>query len=287
MTRQMWRVVALYRVVTLLYAGVLIVQDDKGYAHPWAGYAALGVMAGWTVITIAGYSRLSGWKCSWLVAADLAVAVVLTLATRWVVSPARADAGAGTLPTFWAAAPVLACAVAGGPWVGLAGALVLGGVDGAERQTFTAPALVHGIVTLLLAGGIGGFVMRLGRKAEEAGARAARREAVLTERERIARGIHDSVLQVLSLVASRGSALGGEAAELGRLAAGQEAALRSLVSGDGLEPLAPGDGLGAGRCRCRDPADVLGGGAGAGVRGGWRALGGPFGRAGTGGLGRC
>ena len=63
------------------------------------------------------------------------------------------------------------------------------------------------------------------------------------ERERLARDIHDSVLQVLAMVKRRGTALGGEAAELGRLAGEQEVALRTLVSG-GLPPVAriPADG---------------------------------------------
>jgi signal transduction histidine kinase len=43
------------------------------------------------------------------------------------------------------------------------------------------------------------------------------------------------VLQVLAMVQRRGTALGGEAAELGRLAGEQEVALRTLVSG-GLVP---------------------------------------------------
>ena len=36
-------------------------------------------------------------------------------------------------------------------------------------------------------------------------------EAATRERERLARGIHDSVLQVLALVQRRGAELGGEA----------------------------------------------------------------------------
>ncbi len=71
--------------------------------------------------------------------------------------------------------------------------------------------------------------------------RVARREAVIAERERIARGIHDSVLQVLALVASRGRALGGEAAELGVLAAGQESALRSLIHAELLDGAPQGE----------------------------------------------
>ena len=89
---------------------------------------------------------------------------------------------------------------------------------------------------VLIAGGVGGYVVRLGLKAEAAVDGAARREAGIAERERIARGIHDSVLQVLALVSSRGREIGGEAAELGLLAAEQETALRSLVSGTSTEP---------------------------------------------------
>ena len=55
-------------------------------------------------------------------------------------------------------------------------------------------------------------------------------EAASRERERLARGIHDSVLQVLALAARRGAEAGGEAAELGRLTGQQEAALRTLVA---------------------------------------------------------
>jgi 1-acyl-sn-glycerol-3-phosphate acyltransferase len=51
------------------------------------------------------------------------------------------------------------------------------------------------------------------------------------ERERLARDIHDSVLQVLALVKRRGAGLDGEAGELARLAGEQEAALRTLVTG--------------------------------------------------------
>src|SRR5262249_847921 len=61
------------------------------------------------------------------------------------------------------------------------------------------------------------------------------------ERERLARGIHDSVLQVLALVQKRGNELGGEAAELGRLAGEQEATLRSLVGIGQDTPLATDD----------------------------------------------
>lgn len=57
MAEQMWRVVAVFRVVTLVYAAVLITRDHHGYSHRAAGWLALAVMAVWSVITIAAYSR--------------------------------------------------------------------------------------------------------------------------------------------------------------------------------------------------------------------------------------
>ena len=122
MTERMWRVTALFRVVTLVYAAVLILHDETSYAHPAGGLAALGVMTGWTVVTIAAYSRPGG-RTRWMIAADVAVAVALVLSTRWIDSPERISLGMPTIPSFWAASPVLACAVAGGPWAGLAGAV--------------------------------------------------------------------------------------------------------------------------------------------------------------------
>src|SRR4029079_16739088 len=53
--------------------------------------------------------------------------------------------------------------------------------------------------------------------------------SVAAERARLARVGHGGVLQVLALVQGRGAELGGEAAELGRLAGEQEVALRALV----------------------------------------------------------
>jgi signal transduction histidine kinase len=243
MTERMWRVAALFRVVTLAYAAVLIFRGYPGYAHPAGGLVALGIMIGWTAVATAAYARPGG-RNRWMIAADVAVAVALVLSTRWIDSPARISAGMPTIPAFWAASPVLACAVAGGPWAGIAGALVIAAADLADRPQLSLQNPFSNIVLLLIAGGIGGYIVRLGVQAEQAVARVARTEAAIAERDRLARRIHDSVLQVLALVSSRGRALGGEAAELGELAAEQETALRRLVtsSAPGL-PAAAADGI--------------------------------------------
>jgi signal transduction histidine kinase len=233
----MWRVVAVFRVITLAYAAFVIFRNDAQYAHPLGGYIALAVMAGWTVLTVAAYSRPAG-RQPWLIGADVAVAAALVLSTRWIDTVTRIDHGAPTIPTAWAASAVLACAVAGGPWAGLAGGVAISAADLAERQAFLPQSTFNSIVLVLIAGGVGGYVVQLGLKAEAAVDRAARSEAAVAERERIARGIHDSVLQVLALVSSRGREIGGEAAELGKLAAEQENALRSLITGTSTEPVA-------------------------------------------------
>jgi signal transduction histidine kinase len=232
---QMWRAVAVYRIVTLCYAAVVIVSNDSHYAHPVVGYLALAAMAVWTAVTVVAYSRPSGRR-PWLIVTDVAVATGLIISTRWIDTAAHIAHGAPTIPVIWAASAILACAVGGGPWAGMAAAIPVWIGDLVERNSAPTESLVDGLVLLLVVGGVAGYVVRVGQEAEAAVARAARQEAAIAERERIARGIHDSVLQVLALVSSRGRALGGEAAELGLLAAEQEAALRSLVTGDSSEP---------------------------------------------------
>ncbi len=67
-----------------------------------------------------------------------------------------------------------------------------------------------------------GYSAALLREAAEARAQAERMAATIEERARLARVVHDGVLQVLALVQRRGHELGGEVGDLGRLAGEQE-----------------------------------------------------------------
>ena len=127
-----------------------------------------------------------------------------------------------------AAAPVLACALWGGPWLGGLAGLAVGAADIVERGGLSEHTF-NGMVLLVVAGAVGGYVVRLVDRSEQAAAAAARQESAIAERDRLARGA-DSTLQVLALVARRGAELGGEASVLGGLAAEQEVALRNLMS---------------------------------------------------------
>jgi signal transduction histidine kinase len=127
-------------------------------------------------------------------------------------------------------APVLAWAVAGGRRGGIAAALAMGATDLLVRAHYDQAAYT-GAVLMLLAATAVGYLVRVAEASQQRLQRAIELEASTRERERLARDIHDSVLQVLALVKRRGAGLGGEAEELARLAGEQEAALRTLVAG--------------------------------------------------------
>jgi signal transduction histidine kinase len=223
-----WRAVSVFRVLGLAYAVAVYVRRHDEYAHPAAGWAVLGLMAGWTVVAVAAYSRAEG-RSRPVLATDLALAVAAVVAGRHLDDVDRIAEGAQTLPVVWAAAPVLAFAVKGGWPAGLGAAGCVAVADLYHRGTVTVPT-ANNIVLLLLAGAVVGYATTLARRGEAALARALAVQAASHERDRLSRDIHDSVLQVLALVGRRGRDAGGEAAELGRLAAEQERALRSLMT---------------------------------------------------------
>lgn len=228
METAVWRALAVFRALGLGYAVVVYVLRHDEYLHPVGGWLVLAAMAGWTVFTAATYRVPSGRRWP-VLSLDLAVAVAAVVSSRYLDDPDRISQGAQTLPVVWAAAPVLAFAIRGGWRAGLVGATAVSIADLLRGAAFTAPT-ANNIVLLLLAGAIVGYVVSLARRGEAALARALVVESATRERERLSRDIHDGVLQVLALVGRRGRQAGGEAAEIGRLAAEQEQALRALVS---------------------------------------------------------
>lgn len=235
----LWRSIAVYRFAALAYAAVLALRNLNQYAHPAVAVALLLGMAGWSVFTWYAYAEPA--RRRWpLLSADLGVALALVLAAPWVVGRATLAAGVPTLSVGWLGGPVLAWAVSGGRRRGVVAALVLGAADLAVRERLTASSWT-GAALLLLAGIAVGHVARLAVIAEERLQRAVELEAATRERERLARDIHDSVLQVLALVRRRGERLDGEAAELARLAGEQEVALRALIATGDTPPGGPDD----------------------------------------------
>ncbi|MBY8874457.1 DUF5931 domain-containing protein [Micromonospora sp. PLK6-60] len=225
----LWRAIAVFRFASLGYVGLLAVRNGDRYAHPLAAGGVLLLMLAWTGVSVAGYARPAGRRWP-LLLADLGAVLAVMAVTPWVIGRTALAAGVPTLTVAWLAGPVLAWAVSGGRRRGAVAALLLGGADLATRERIGQSSLT-GVILLLLAGVVVGHVARLAVTAEERLQRAVELEAATRERERLARGIHDSVLQVLAMVQRRGAHLDGEAGELARLAGEQEAALRALIAG--------------------------------------------------------
>ncbi|PKV85321.1 MacS family sensor histidine kinase [Streptomyces sp. TLI_146] len=228
----LWRALTAYRVLTMVYAVLVFVSEYRGFERPWVGVAFLSVLAVWTLATLPRVANAASCTKRFL-GVDLAIALTGILLTPLADADAQ-SVNSPTLPTIWTAGSVLAFAIKGGwRWAAFASSLVAA-ANLVERGSPTRDTL-HNVLLVWVASVAIGYVVEVARASEATLARALEIEAATRERERLARDIHDSVLQVLAMVQRRGTALGGEAAELGRMAGEQEVALRTLVS-SGLVP---------------------------------------------------
>ncbi|MGP3971557.1 MacS family sensor histidine kinase [Streptomyces sp. 6N223] len=235
----MWRALAGYRVLTAGYAVLLFGLNYGEFQRPAIGVCYLTGLVAWTLATLRRVS--SNERCTpRFLAADLTIGVAGILLS---IPTDPGDTVSPTLPSIWMAGSVLAVALKGG-WRWAAGASVLVGVANlVQDDDHFSRGTLHNVLLVCVASIAIGYVVELARASERTLARALRIEAATRERERLARDIHDSVLQVLAMVQRRGAAIGGEAAELGRLAGEQERALRSLVAGGPSARPAAGHGV--------------------------------------------
>ncbi|MFC4786607.1 MacS family sensor histidine kinase [Nocardioides sp. MAHUQ-72] len=211
------------RVVVLVNAVALNLWRADNFAHPVAGALCVALMLAWTGVALWAYAAPAR-RTPLLLVLDLAVAVALVLLSPVV----KGDGMQATVPGFWVMGALLAWAVHWRWLGGLVAGLVLAAADLAVRTELTQAN--YGNVFLLLIGGpVVGFMSGSLQQMADERDQAERAAAAAAERARLARAVHDGVLQVLALVQRRGAELGGEAAELGRLAGEQEAALRTLV----------------------------------------------------------
>ncbi|GGJ96433.1 histidine kinase [Streptomyces camponoticapitis] len=228
----LWRALTAYRLLTMVYATLIAAFARDTFERPWLAAGYLAVLVVWTVATLPKVANAVSCTKRFL-GVDLTIALAGVLLTPVADVQSRYTDGP-TLPSIWTAGAVLAFAVKGGwRWAAFASSLVaaanLAGRGNPSRDT------LHNVLLVWVASIAIGYIVEVARASERTLARALEIEAATRERERLARDIHDSVLQVLAMVQRRGTALGGEAAELGRMAGEQEVALRTLVS-SGLVP---------------------------------------------------
>ncbi|QQQ80993.1 ATP-binding protein [Saccharothrix sp. 6-C] len=235
----LWRGTVALRVVTFLFAlGNAIVQRDE-YERPWLAWATIAAMALWSAFTIQAYSRQHGRR-PWIVAADVAVTCGLMSLSPLIMTDAQFLFDVPLITTIWAAGPPVAAGALGGQVAGAVSGFAVGLSTYLNRGGLTVD-LVRDVVLLAGAGFLVGMASTTARRSAVRLAQALRTEAATAERERLARSIHDGVLQVLARVRKRGTELGGEAAELAELAGEQEVALRSLVAAAPTESTVDGD----------------------------------------------
>ncbi|MFD9631372.1 MacS family sensor histidine kinase [Streptomyces violascens] len=228
----LWRALTGYRVLTTLYALAIFANGYHTFERPWVGIGYLSVLTVWNFATLTRVANAAACTKRFL-AVDLTVVLTGILLTPVADVDAQHVDGP-TLPTIAAAGAVIAFAIKGGwRWAGFASSLVA--VANIVERAHPTRDTFHNVILVWIASIGIGYIVEVARASEATLARALEIEAATRERERLARDIHDSVLQVLAMVQRRGTALGGEAAELGRLAGEQEVALRTLVS-SGLVP---------------------------------------------------
>lgn len=220
---RLFRALAVLRVVLLVNTVALNLYRADNFQRPALGAACVVVMVAWTGFAVWAYAEPRRRTVPLLVA-DLAIAIAMLLATPVV----KGDGFSASLPGFWVVGALIAWAIHYRWAGGLAAGLLLAAADLSQRQDVGQSD--YGNAFLLVIGGpIVGFMCgSLQQMATERDA-AERAAAIAAERARLARAVHDGVLQVLALVQRRGRELGGEAAALGVLAGDQERELRALI----------------------------------------------------------
>lgn len=224
----LWRAHNFFRSVGLVYAIVWFGMQFPHYARPALAALELVIMIAWTVFTVWRFRHREG-RTNALVLIDQVLIAVLFLGNELIMTEEQMSALIPSVTTMWQPSMVTLAAVQWG-WLG-------GGVSGAVSALINflirdsvEPLMFQDAVLLIGCGLLFGLAADTARSSTERLSQALRTEAATAERERLARSIHDSVLQVLARVRNRGVEMGGEAAELARLAGEQEIALRSLVA---------------------------------------------------------
>lgn len=221
-------------MVLLANAVGLNVYRAGNFERPALGLACVLAMVVWTAFTLVAYADPSRRR-AWLLGVDLVVTV-------WLLALSPVVKGAGfnaSVPGFWAVCVIFAWAIQYHWRGGLFASVCVAATDLAVRDHITQTNYGN-IFLLLVAGPIVGFMcesLQLMARERDAAQRASVADA---ERARLARTVHDGVLQVLAMVQRRGAELGGEAADLGRLAGEQEQVLRTLIrSQDAVSSTSP------------------------------------------------
>lgn len=218
------RVLFWLRLVVMANAIAFGIVQRDAFDRPVAAAFVLAGIVLWTAFCSWAYDDHRR-RTPLLLVVDLAVTVAALVSTPWL----KGDDFSATVPGFWVMTVVLVWAAYWGARGGFAAAVAIAAADLGIRWPDISESN-YGNVFLLLIGGplLGRLASALKDLARERDA-AQRAAALAEERTRLARVVHDGVLQVLALVQRRAPELGASGVELGALAGEQEARLRALI----------------------------------------------------------
>jgi signal transduction histidine kinase len=222
--RALWRAVDVFRCLALGYAAWSVWARREEIANLAGAVAILAVLTGWTIV-----QTVRPMRTFRTYAVELTIGCTAILATRLVDTPEVIMSGARTIPSIWPSAAIVGFAILRGWRGGIVAASIVAACSFVEVIEPTPNTISNSILGLLLGGCIG-YCVDLARASHAALAEAMRREASLAERDRLARTVHDGVLQTLAFIHRRATDIGGETAYLGAMAGEQERILRTLVS---------------------------------------------------------
>lgn len=218
-------VYAVVRVVALCYAIFADLSRLPHAARPGLVVVACCAMAAWTLLMIRAYSRLH--RRTWAAfGPDIAVSLLLVLATPYLLGDAYADGI--PVPTLWLIGAPVALAIWRSWWQGLIAAAVLSVAELAVVPDIDLRLIGVKTGMTVMTGAVG-YLVRATSQAHTRSEELAATAATLAERQRLARVVHDGVLQVLAMVEREGPELGPRGVRLARAAAEQEVALRQLL----------------------------------------------------------
>ncbi|BAD60344.1 putative two-component system sensor kinase [Nocardia farcinica IFM 10152] len=224
--------------MTLLYAIGQQIASVPYYHNQRLSWVFIALMVVWSG---ASALLLSQWRSTGMarvragvVVGDHVVVIGLIAATR-LVADYDWYHGHQTLPTtMWAANAVISAAILRGWGLGIASGLLISAVIITVREQWGQDVWTDATAPVLVSVGLAlGLAADTARRAQDQLRRAVRLTAAAEERERLAREVHDGVLQVLSYIKRRGAEIGGPTEELAQRAGEQEVALRVLISEQG------------------------------------------------------
>ena len=191
------------------------------------------MLPAWTAACAVAYLHGFGRRPAWVIAEFVVVAA--DLSTSLVAS----DAVGGRQPvlptTLWATNATISAAILCGPVAGmLTGVAVMAVLRDLKGYVSFDLARNATLVIELAVGLAVGLAAQTARRAHAELERAARLSAAVAERERLARQVHDGVIQVLALVAKRGGKSVVPQRNWLIWPVEQESALRRLVSAEGM-----------------------------------------------------